>query len=660
MYTKYYGLTKKPFENTPDPDFLFLSKNHREVLASLEYAINTAKGFVLVVGDIGTGKTTLIHALIQQLDSSFITLNITNPRATFKDILHYLGEKVGIASEKTGPLDTVETIQNRLETLHERDNKHAVLIVDEAHLLSDEALEDVRLISNIENEKRKLIQIVLVGQNELGDKLRRGSLRPLQQRLVVTRRLIPLNRKEMQEYISHRLGVAEKESQLFEIKALSLIWKKSRGVPRLINQICDNALLIGYAVEARSIGGKIIKEVIGDMESVNKVKRHGALFFLHRIKWIGVAVAAALLIVYLGAGLINGGRFFSKNWIFWKDSHPTQTVTPAQSKNSLPRQNGESFAKGHPPVETEVPSRTVVTGPFYDGIEKPSTDRLVASEKERSGKEQEPSSLEKEATKSRKSNAPGELNDKTAESSALTMPNQPKNIENLSAGVFQPSEKKRSIEENEHLVSEQHLNTNTRKSVTGGSQPGVGEKNKETDLLQKRVDFGGSELSKTTDEKFGDSRKWEVKNRRKVRANEWLYDLANREYGIRNNSIIDLIHMANPGIRDVNRIYPGQEVILPYVGRKNLIVKDENGMYHIHYASFYHQKTATLCAQGLNNRNQEAFVISTRQGDNLVYRVYLGTFKNRGHAEKVLDTLDLEYFSFLPKNAEKEHNNDSN
>ena len=219
MYTKYYGLTKKPFENTPDPDFLFLSKTHREVLASLTYAINAAKGFVLVVGDIGTGKTTLIHALIKQLDPSFIILNITNPRATFKDILDYLGQKVGITSEDVGPLETVEAIQNKLETLlHERDSRHAVLIFDEAHLLSDEGLGDIRLISNIENEERKLIQIILVGQNELSDKLRKESLRPLQQRLVVTRRLVPLDRKETDEYVRHRLRVAGKQSQLFDKK----------------------------------------------------------------------------------------------------------------------------------------------------------------------------------------------------------------------------------------------------------------------------------------------------------------------------------------------------------------------------------------------------------------------------------------------------------
>jgi len=589
MYTKYYGLTKEPFENTPDPDFLFLSKNHREVLASLAYAINAAKGFVLVVGDIGTGKTTLIHALIKQLDPSFVILNITNPRATFNDILNYLGKKVGITAEKAGPLETVEAIQNKLETLHARGGKHAVLIVDEAHLLSDEALEDIRLISNIENEERKLIQIVLVGQNELSDKLRKESLRPLQQRLVVTRRLVPLNRKETDEYIRHRLRVAGKQSQLFDKKALSLIWKKSRGIPRLINQICDNAMLIGYAVEARSIGGKILKEVIGDMESIHKVQRHGPVFLSHRLKWIGAVAIAALLVVYLGTNLFDGKHFFSKNGVSRENPAPVQPETPIQPKNRLAEQNEALFTKSSSPVETGVSSKQAAPGPFSNGTEKLSEDTLHASEKKQSTEENRPSGLEKQLT------------------------------------------------------------TSTKKTVAGKLQAGAGEKNNGINLLQKPVDLDGSPLSKTIGHKAGNLRKRDGNNRRKVRPDECLYDLARREYGVGNESIIDRIQMANPSIRDVNRIYPGQEIILPYVGKKDLIVKDEKGIYHIHYASFYRRKDARLCIQNLIKEGKEAYKISARQGDNLVYRVYFGMFKNSDDAEKTLDTLELEYLYFLAK-----------
>jgi type II secretory pathway predicted ATPase ExeA len=648
MYTKYYGLTKKPFENTPDPNFLFLSKNHREVLASLAYAINAAKGFVLVAGDIGTGKTTLIHALIKQLDPSFIILNIINPRATFKDIIQYLGKKIGATPEKANSLEIVEAIQNKLETLHES-GRHAVLIVDEAHLLSDEALEDIRLISNIEDEERKLIQIILVGQNELSDKLQKESLRPLQQRLVVTRRLVPLNRKETQEYILHRLRVAGKQSQLFERKALLLIWKKSRGIPRLINQICDNAMLIGYAVEARSIGGKIIKEVIGDMESVHKVQRHGQAFLPHRLRWIGVVAVVALLAGYLGTSFIDGKHFFSKSWIFRKNSVPVQTEISIQPKNNLARQSGELLAKDSFPVEIGVSSKQVETDQLSNVAGKMPVDKPETSGNKQFVEKNESLETEKQATESRDSSAAGELQDSVGENNIIKLTQEPNNIEELPADTFRVLGEKRSTEENKPLGLEQQLTISMKKSVAGESQARTEEKNNGTNLLQKPANFDGLALSKTAYEKAGDTRKRDDSNRRKVRLNECLYDLARREYGIGNISIVGLIQMANPGIRDVNLIYPGQDIIFPHIGRKDLIVKDEKGIYHIHYASFYNHKDATLCIQNLINKNQEASIFSTRQGDNLVYRVYLGMFKNSNEAKKTLDTLELEYFYFLAK-----------
>ncbi|MBC2695755.1 MAG: AAA family ATPase [Desulfobacteraceae bacterium] len=298
MYTKYYGLTSKPFENNPDPLFFFMSNKHREVLASLTYGINSAKGFILIAGDIGTGKTTLIHVLLKEINPDFIIINIINPIAAFNDMLYHLAKKIGVSCKGKNKIDLVEDISNKLEKL-DQDGKRAVLIIDEAHLIPDESLEDIRLLSNIESEKRKLIQIVLVGQNELYNKLQKEALRPLKQRLLINRHLEPLDKKETRDYIKHRLNVAGRRSQLFDQNALSRIWEKSRGIPRVINQICDNAMLIGYALEADTIGPKIIKEVIKDMEPWHRHKKPEIKIYISRFKWLGATVSAALLVILL-------------------------------------------------------------------------------------------------------------------------------------------------------------------------------------------------------------------------------------------------------------------------------------------------------------------------------------------------------------------------
>ncbi len=207
MYTEKYGLYHKPFENTPDPQFLFLSKIHREVLSSLIYGIQSSKGFILVSGDIGTGKTTLIHALLKEIQDENIVLHIINPRTNFDEIISNLSQKLDIESDGINKTQLVDIIREKLKILDSQ-GERTIIIIDEAHLLSEASLEDIRLLSNIETEKRKLIQIILVGQNEIHDLLDRNSQKPLKQRIVLNRKLSPLNKKGCFEYIKHRLEIA--------------------------------------------------------------------------------------------------------------------------------------------------------------------------------------------------------------------------------------------------------------------------------------------------------------------------------------------------------------------------------------------------------------------------------------------------------------------
>ncbi|WP_373499901.1 ExeA family protein [Desulfococcus sp.] len=308
MYRNFYHLKERPFDHTPDPEFLYLSKSHREVLASMVYGITYAKGFILVAGDVGIGKTTLIQALLKELGPTFLVALINNPRPGFAEILFRLSKTLGIPfSETAHTLESYHHLKVKLEK-SDKEGKRTVLIIDEAHLLSEECLENIRLLSNYETETRKLIQIVLVGQNEIYRTLQQDSLKSLKQRIVINRILEALDRNEVEKYIQHRLRVAGRQTPLFDRKARALIWEKSRGVPRVINHICDNALMTGYALSSRKIGEKIITEVIEDMESGYTTRKLPTLEKSPGRKLAFPAALVSAILILLLAGYILKNR----------------------------------------------------------------------------------------------------------------------------------------------------------------------------------------------------------------------------------------------------------------------------------------------------------------------------------------------------------------
>jgi general secretion pathway protein A len=395
MYTQYYGLTRKPFENTPDPDFLYLSENHREVLASLVYGVNSAKGLILAMGDVGTGKTTLINALQKKLDPSYIILRITNPRlvsgrSTFTNILEYFAGELGLLSDTTNNRDLIEAVTDELETL-DRSGRRAVLIIDEAHLLSEESLHDIRLLSNIENEKTKLIQILLIGQNELNSKLQEDSLKALKQRFNITRRLMPLDKSETTNYIMHRLRVAGGDSQIFDKKALSLIFKKSSGVPRLINQICDSSLLIGYAVEAHSIGSRVVKEVINDMNAVYEQQETRSISFLHKWRWPVTWATLVLLITVIGAMLALDRSFFPRDWGRGDEPISERSQTSMVKQNSLKSQTKNLSTGDTKPLDPGSYTIDNEKGPLKEKTEETKTVTFHAGNRKPSSEPNKPS-----------------------------------------------------------------------------------------------------------------------------------------------------------------------------------------------------------------------------------------------------------------------------
>jgi general secretion pathway protein A len=267
MYCKYYGFSEEPFEITPDPNFLYMSPGHEEVLTSIIYGIQSRRGIMAVVGEVGTGKTTLLNTALEWLSEKTKVAYVINFDVDFDDLLSMALINLGLSTADQ-TLTKVEALQ-RLKDFALRqlnDSGNVALIVDEAQNLNQKAMENLRLLSNLETPKYKLVQIVLSGQPELEAKLARPELRQLTERISIRRYIDPLKEKETYAYIRHRQEVAQyKGPMLFSPEAQHLIWKISQGIPRKINILCDNALLIGFRERQRKIEPAIIQKVVNDL-----------------------------------------------------------------------------------------------------------------------------------------------------------------------------------------------------------------------------------------------------------------------------------------------------------------------------------------------------------------------------------------------------------
>jgi len=265
MYREFYGLARLPFEMTPDPGFLYLGETHREGLATLVYGVRAGKGFVLLTGEVGTGKTTLLHSLLGQLDANTRSAYLFNPRLEPLDFFRVLFDELGIEKPCHTKGEYLLALNEFLIECLER-GETALLIIDEAQNLSPEMLEEVRLLSNLETPTSKLLQIMLVGQPELNDLLARPELRQLRQRIVLRHHLRPFDARDLEGYIEERLRLAGYTGKgIFSRSARREILAVTGGVPRLVNIVCDGALLLGYAREQRNLSADVIREVADDL-----------------------------------------------------------------------------------------------------------------------------------------------------------------------------------------------------------------------------------------------------------------------------------------------------------------------------------------------------------------------------------------------------------
>ncbi len=289
MYLSFFGLNEKPFAITPDPRYLFLSARHAEALAHLVYGIKEAGGFIQLTGEVGTGKTTIIRSLLAQIPKDAEVALILNPRVSANEFLLTICEELGIGvpdeSVASGK-DLVDILNAYLLRAHSK-GRRVVLVVDEAHHLDRDVLEQVRLLTNLETATQKLLQIILIGQPELRELLARNDLRQLAQRITGRYHLDPLSREETAAYVRHRLRVAGSTSDIFSPIALRELYRLSGGVPRVINILCDRALLGAYAQDRHRVTGGLVlqaaREVFG--------RRYAPIWW----PWAAGTAAAALL-----------------------------------------------------------------------------------------------------------------------------------------------------------------------------------------------------------------------------------------------------------------------------------------------------------------------------------------------------------------------------
>ena len=267
MYERYFGLNEKPFRITPDPRFLYLSEKHGEALDHLYYGISQGEGFMVISGDVGTGKTTIIRSLLERLNESEIeTAVILNPLLGIEELLRAVLEDFGLTPREPNKKDLIDQLNAFLLSLNQ-DGKKAVVIIDEAQNMSPDLLEELRSLSNLETFQEKLLQIVLVGQLELWNKLNQYNLRQLKQRISVSYRLEPLSLKEIRGYIAHRLSVAGFRGTLgFSSWAMRLIYKVTGGIPRLVNLLCDRTLLVLYLEQEMRVKTAQVRKAIASLK----------------------------------------------------------------------------------------------------------------------------------------------------------------------------------------------------------------------------------------------------------------------------------------------------------------------------------------------------------------------------------------------------------
>ncbi len=361
MYLNFYQLNNEPFNVTPDPAFLFLSSGHKEAFASIVYAVENRKGFMSITGEVGVGKTTRLRSYIKEIDPERLkTIYIINANVSFKGLLKIIFDELEIEPEVDEVFEMVNCLQQVLIREYKKGNNF-VIIIDEVQNMPFETLENLRMLSNLETSTDKLVQILLIGQPEFEDMLEQSNLRQLKQRIAVRCTLFPLTKQESIAYIRHRLAtVGADDAAIFTKGAIERLIKKAKGTPRILNILCDNALITGYGYQQRPITGRTVREVIADFEGKRKFPI---------LRW-GIA-SLIVFFLLIGAFLLyshhnNIFSLVSNEDIYRETSFKSieeKDIRPTQKKDSI-----EQIKQDFIVATLESPEGPDLPSVFHDGM----------------------------------------------------------------------------------------------------------------------------------------------------------------------------------------------------------------------------------------------------------------------------------------------------
>jgi general secretion pathway protein A len=359
MYKNFFGFNERPFKLVPNPAYLFLSKSHEEALSHLTYAVIQGEGFIEITGEVGTGKTTLCRAFLEHLNNDTKAAYIFNPNLDSVELLKAINDEFGIPSDADNTKDLID-ILNAFLIEQKAQGKNTILLIDEAQNLTNEVLEQLRLLSNLETSRHKLLHIILVGQPELKEKLNSHELRQLRQRISLSCRLVPLSFKDVRNYIQHRINVASgKPGIRFADAAYRSIYNYSQGIPRLINIVCDRALLTAFGLDQKEITQKIVRSSIKELIDGNDINKNRFKKRTKAILFFSIISLIIFMIIYYHPGLFRINKIFNSPEIKKLDTLHSKNI-----KNSVPAATASESNKPVPPAATvvnkeQVPAVTV-------------------------------------------------------------------------------------------------------------------------------------------------------------------------------------------------------------------------------------------------------------------------------------------------------------